>query len=203
MRSAALAMVLCLAFAQACASKPECQDNPALPSAAVKAGSPLAGVETQEARIVVYPDPAEDWRKLVNLAVFEGFRPGISIDEARRTHGQPAAESEEGGDTRWIYDRPAGRVRITREHQSSLPFVVFLKRWILAGYPRQGSPADVLHPAILGHLPSGKPGIDVTIMNNCGYPGANVLIRNGVVMQMNWLDTPGSSPSGLAPTKEN
>lgn len=189
-RPAVLTLILCLAFSLACSSKPPCQEDPAPPPGAVKASSPLAGVETWDTRVVFYPDPAEDWRTLVDLDVFEGFSPGISIDEARRLHGQPAMEKEEGGDSNWIYNRPAGRVRITLENQSSLPFIFLLKRWFLAGYPKQNSPTDILHPALIEHLPSGSRSLDITIMNNCGYPGANVLIKDGVVAQLNWLDTP-------------
>lgn len=145
----------------------------------------------QRARIEINPHPLCPWERLINLDIFEGFRPGMTIDQAQQRLGPPDVEATRGSDRIWRYRRPKGTVEIGHEDQGSgiIPMYYW---WVLRAYPDDRSPHAVFPSEIAAHFPVKKKPYEVVILNQCRLPMADVIIENGEVQAISWNKNPGS-----------
>lgn len=181
-----------LFLCSACRRELPCRQGTRLPKGSKPASPPLAAVDRWDGRTVFYP--STNWLELAKLSIFEGFWPGIEVDEARRLLGEPGLYREDPTAQDWIYMRDAGEVSVSLVDQSSPPFYFIPRSWILEGHPRHGSLNDFFHPAVVEYIKSSQDRQEITIINNCGYPAVSATIQGGEVVRISWLDTPGSGP---------
>ena len=104
--------------------------------------------------------------------------------------GAPQQHAEGDFESLWIYVRPKGKVTITHAEQASLPFLP--RVWLLDGDPYDSAPSAFFHSAILPYIPLHSNNSEVTVMNNCGYPGVAVSLEKGKITRIAWLDNTGS-----------
>src|SRR5215210_2599865 len=90
------------------------------------------------ADVVISPHSRCHWGRLVDLSIFDGFRPGMTIEEARRQIGPPGTGLDRGSGGLWGYQRPRGIVQIGYEDQGS-GIIPFYYRWTLHAFPKDSS----------------------------------------------------------------
>lgn len=146
-------------------------------------------VKQWKERVVVYPAAGTHWRQLVDLSLFEGLRPGISIEDARDRWGKPNSEDIGPRESSWRFEREDGLVEILFQVQSSPPFPSGDK-WFLSGIPSSTDPREILHPAVLEKIPESRGRLKVVIMREQGGPGARVVLEDGQVREVTWV-SPG------------
>ena len=173
-------------------SPPPC-DPPQLPPPGSKpAAGPLMAVAESDNRFVFYPANGEAWSNLVDMSLFSGFFPGISLKQAKMSHGDPDTHGKNSLGEYWRYERPEGVVQIGLEDQSSPPFLL-PDVWVLRGVPSNPAPDKLVHPSIAAYLPRGASGrVEAIIMNNCGYPGVEVVLEDDRVVMLTWVKNTGS-----------
>jgi hypothetical protein len=135
-------------------------------------------------------DPAEGthWKQLVDVHLFEGLHPEISVEDAQKRWGQPDREEERPHGPCWIYQRELGVVELCLEEWGSPPFP-YVDKWVLHGVPQDSDPQALLDPAVLRLLPSNLEKLDISIMKDEGDRPAVILeIRNGSVERMTWFN---------------
>lgn len=143
-------------------------------------------VKQWKERVVVYPAAGTHWRQLVDLSLFEGLHPGISIEDARDRLGEPDSKGTRTRESYWRFERGEGLVEILLQVQSSPPFPSG-KKWFLRGIPASTDPRDTLHPAVLEKLPESRGRLKVVIMREQGPPGARVVLEDGQVRMVSWV----------------
>lgn len=156
-------------------------------------GECLGGIDyhVHRSRVEIYPHPQCPWEQLIDLGIFEGFRPGITISQARQRFGVPDVEATRGSARIWEYRRPNGLVQIGHEDQGS-GIIPMYRWWVLRAYPDNKSPQAIFPPEIGTRLPNGKQRYEVVILNQCRFPMAAVTVENGEVQDVTWIDNPGS-----------
>ncbi len=144
--------------------------------------------------------PQCPWERLVDLRIFQGFRPGMNFEEAEAAFGKEdeAGRNEFGPFKR--YKRPLGIVQIGREDQSSL--IVPDIFWTLRGYLPDASATSVFSSEVVERLPNRKAPLEVAILNGCGYPMVSIdFNEHRKVRLITWLENPGSfHPDRLSAT---
>lgn len=135
-------------------------------------------------RLVFYPQPESDWKQLVDMKLFEGFRPGMTFRAARRELGEPNRRDDDSYRPSWDYERPRGTVRISHPLKGSVPFV---RAWDLTGFPTTGKLEAVFHPNVSKHIPTEREDLTVVIMNGHGSPSAFMRVAMGQVTAIDWV----------------
>lgn len=136
--------------------------------------------------LVIYPDPAALWTKLVDLSIFEGFWPDMTGEDAVRAFGPADDFRDQRGEKFWTYRRPGGRVIVAYKSMGSL----FGGWWwrLAAELDPPVPPAELLHSSIVGELPDETDQrYTVTIMNNDRddrAPAAWIYIEDGRVVRI-------------------
>lgn len=155
-------------------------------------GNCLGGIEysAHGRRVEVSPRAGCSWQRLIDLDIFNGFRPGMSIQEAREIFGEPFVETTSGDNRFWRYQREMGIVQIGREDQGASIFPMYYW-WVLRAYPNDTSPSAIFPPEVASAVLDGK-AHEVVILNQCRLPMAEVIIENNRVRLMTWIDNPGS-----------
>jgi len=115
--------------------------------------------------------------KVIDLGIFDGFDPRMTLDAARSRLGSPTGEWSDPfcGEKIAFYDRPQGKVSLCRYPTSGQP------AWATVGYPRQCDPGRVftdarILPQILPWLPASD-GIDVHLQPSSGPGGGGVTLN--------------------------
>jgi hypothetical protein len=148
--------------------------------------------EPKQGTITFYPADNADWRQLVDMDIFKGFRPGMSFRDAQNRIGPPDFKGTGPSGPYWIYRRSSGDVRLSHEEMGS----IFLRRWwVLEGIPCPSSPDDIFHKNVAKEIPVDEFPMTIVIMNNKHHPGAFVEIKKGRVVNIHWPDNPGSGAS--------
>ena len=143
------------------------------------------------ARVEISPNAECPWERLIDLSIFEGFRPGMTIDEARQYFGAPNLEAGTGSQRVWKYWRQKGVVQIGHEDQGSA-IIPFYYWWVLRAYPENKSPHAIFPPQVVDRLPSALKSYETVVLNQCRHPMAEVIIDNGKIQRITWIDSPGS-----------
>ena len=150
-------------------------------------------------RVEISPHPECSWQRLIDLSVFEGFRPGMTIEQAREREGAPDVEASDGSRRIWKYRRKKGVVQIAHEDQGSA--IIPLHRWwVLRAFPTEGSPHVIFPSEIVERLPAGETRYEVVVLNQCRLPMADIVIEHGKVQLITWIDNPGSYHAGRWPS---
>jgi hypothetical protein len=192
-----LLLSTCLVFTHGCRRYPPCNESFSPPPGTASVAELGVAVESTNGWVTFYPAASTSWRSLIDLTLFADFRPGMKIEEAWQKVGSPDLQEESPLGTRWTYHRPKGNVILSYSEQGSLPFAP--RVWGISGAPRETSPASTFPPALLPYLPVSPALTQVTVMNNCGFPGASALLQDGKIKEINWLDTTGSKPPASTP----
>ena len=145
------------------------------------------------ADVVILPHPGCPWDRLVDLSLFDGFRPGMTIKQARNQFGPPESELVLGSNRLWRYQRPQAIVQIGYEDQGSgiIPFYYW---WTLSAFPKEPSLGSLFLPEVVARLPEQK-NYEVFVLNQCGLSMIIASIENGEVRVVNWTHNPGSYPA--------
>ena len=143
------------------------------------------------ARIEISPKDECPWERLIDLGIFEGFRPGMTIGEARQLFGTPDVEADTGSRRVWKYRRQKGFVQIGHEDQGSA-IVPFYYWWVLRAYPEDQSPRAFFPPEVVKILPTDDRNYETVILNQCRHPMAEVIIREGRIHLITWIKNPDS-----------
>jgi len=119
----------------------------------------------------------------VNLAIFDGFKPGMTGKEAEQALGPADDYRERNGEEFWMYKRHGGRVVVAHKFKGSL---VGGWWWRLeAAFDPPLPPAELLHTSIVRELPNRTDQrYSVTIMNNRTddqAPAVSVYIEGGKI----------------------
>lgn len=132
--------------------------------------------------VAVYLEAKADWRSLVDLKVFEGFRPAMSHEEARMSVGPP----DEIQDSRYLYDRPHGRVTVDWVVDRSGGKV--FEQWQVSASPNDNRLQDVFGADLLRQLePLLRERSEVVLLHPSSYPPVlRVYIRQGQVESVTW-----------------
>lgn len=150
------------------------------------AGDPPVGKVIQFGRrIVVSAAPQASWKDLANLEIFNGFWPGITIEEAKREFGKPAEVARNHYGPYSVYRRSGGTLHVAwEEHRSGKDAY---KTWTLRAYPDATTSAGILHPSISKYIEPGKERVEVVIMNSGDEPAIDITVRWGKVETMTWI----------------
>jgi hypothetical protein len=140
-------------------------------------------------RLVFYPEPEVSWTSLLDMRLFEGFRPGITFRDARSRVGEPTQKGEDYQGPFWDYERSLGTVRIAHKLKGSVPV---LRWWRLEGFPTSPEVVKVFHANVSKHIPLDREHLTVVIMNNQGSPGAFVQVKENQVTSIDWVNNKGS-----------
>lgn len=138
----------------------------------------------------VSPVAGCSWTNLVDLSIFAGFQPGMTIREARRRFGIPDEEFESGPNQFWRYHRERAVVQIGHEDQGSTFFTY--RWWVLRAYPTDRSAEAIFPPDVVARLPMPEQPHEVVILNQCGLPMLQVIMKGREVRLVTWIDNPGS-----------
>jgi hypothetical protein len=142
--------------------------------------------------LLIRPNPKCPWERLVNLSVFSGFRPGMTIAEARREFGPPESEVKLGGDHLWLYRRPKGAVQIGHEDQGSgLPFMYW---WTLRFIPDNGALELFFSTEVAQRLDQYriKKVNEIFVLDQCGLPMIVATVQDAKLKQVSWTNNKDS-----------
>jgi hypothetical protein len=164
-------------------------------------GECLESIDTSyRSRITVVPSPKCPWPRLIDLSIFADFSPGLTSEQARRRFGTPDEEIKTDTRQAWRYNRPGGIVEISHEDQGSGFIPMYW--WILRSYPKGGELSEVFPKAVVDRLPPAAELHEVAVLNQCGLPMVDVLVINGQVKVLTWIDNPGSHLDQVAGNKQ-
>lgn len=141
-------------------------------------------------RVNVSPVAGCSWTNLADLSIFAGFQPGMAISQARRQFGTPDEEAESGTNQFWRYHREKAVVQIGHEDQGSTFFAY--RWWVLRAYPADRSAEAIFSPDVVSRLPMPEHPHEVVILNQCGLPMLEVIMKGREVQLVTWIDNPGS-----------
>ena len=141
-------------------------------------------------RVNISPKASCSWTNLTDLSIFEGFRPGMTIKSAREQLGEPDEELERDGNRFWRYSRKKGDVQIGHEDQGSTFFTY--RWWVLRAYPADRSAEAIFSPDVVSRLPMPEHPYEVVILNQCGLPMLEVIMKGREVQLVTWINNPGS-----------
>ena len=116
--------------------------------------------------------------QVIDLGIFDGFDPRMSLDAARSRLGSPTGEWNDPFCARRriaFYERPQGKVSVCQYPTSGKPV------WATVGYPRRCDHGRVftdarILPKILPWLPAGE-SIDVHLQPSSGPGGGGVTLH--------------------------
>jgi hypothetical protein len=134
-------------------------------------------------------EPASDthWKQLVDIRLFEGLHPEISLADARARWGEPDATEERPLGPCWLYRRELGTVELCLEEWGSPP-LPYASKWVLHGVPTAPDPKDLLDASVVGHLPADLHELDVVIMKDAGdRPAVELKVRDARIVRMTWF----------------
>lgn len=112
---------------------------------------PVKQLEFYKHWITVYPLAHTKLADFVDLRLFNGFKPGITFDEAVVKFGKPDNIRKEEFNTYYEYWTDISRIEIGRE-EYAIPDKDVGVAWPLYVYPKDLSFYDILHPAISKHI---------------------------------------------------
>lgn len=144
-------------------------------------------------RAEISPKPKCPWWQLVDLSIFDGFRPGMTIEEARQRFGEPTSEATHGSARIWIYSRAKGRVQVGYEDQGSAVIPMY-RWWVLRAKPYEQSPEATFTSEVIRHLPPTRQRYEAVVLNQCRLPMLEVMIQDNRVRLITWIENPGSIP---------
>jgi hypothetical protein len=132
--------------------------------------------------IAVYLESGTDFRSLVNLESFEGFGPAMSHDDARSSVGPP----DQIHDSTYVYNRPHGRVEITRVVDRSGSDV--FEQWQTRSYPTQKDVSAAFGSELSSQIePHLRERSTVVLFHPAEYaPVLRVQTRGKLVESMVW-----------------
>jgi hypothetical protein len=142
-------------------------------------------------KVTVSPRPQCPWERLIDIGFFNGFRPGMTSQEALGEIGPPDAERQDAAEEFWTYERPKAVIQIGHEDQGS-GIVPFYYWWTLNAFPRDRTLEALFSPEVLARLPKQGSFREVFILNQCGLPMIVVTIDKGLVSSVSWTRNPGS-----------
>lgn len=153
----------------------------------IEGSHPIPKIVYLDSTIVVYP--SVPWPDLVHTDLFQGFRPGMSFDDALSTIGPPDKTGKGLGGPYHEYRRSTGSVRVSFETSESGITGAKFSKWRLTAFPRNGSISRVLDPVLQKRLSNNLPGqAEIVIMASNGeHPAVNVVIKDKLVHSIEWL----------------
>lgn len=141
--------------------------------------------------LAIYPHQGVSWERLIDLAIFDDFWPGMTGEEAERVVGPADQMLGDGGEQSWTYRRPGAQVVVAHKSKGS-----FIGGWwwrLDAYFDPALRPAKLLHESIVEVLPASDHGYTVVIMNNRDHPAVFVSIdENGHIIHLDWTNNRGS-----------
>lgn len=111
---------------------------------------PIHKIYYRDSRIVVFP--SVHWKELVNTNLFDGFRPGMTFEEAFKEVGPPDKTGKGLWGPYYLYRRPSGQVTVSYEEIGSGTAGTKYASWRLRALPDRGSPQDLLNPTLRRQL---------------------------------------------------
>lgn len=136
-------------------------------------------------RVIVSPAARVSWKELVKLEVFDGFTPGITIEEAKRKFGEPTATATNHYGPYSVYRRPGANLHVAwEEHRSGKDAY---KVWTLRAYLDAATSADILHPSVAKYIEPGVEKAEVIVLDSSGEPAVDIRIRNGKPDTITWI----------------
>lgn len=153
----------------------------------VEASPPLEKVHYFASRVTFYLHADAHVDELVRMDIFDGFSPGISIEEAVSRVGQPNETGENNFGPFYTFERPAGKIVLSFEKHDSWPSDS-PGRWYLNAHPEGWTQQDAFATPILGHLAASQEGQqEVVIMRPDGRgPAVRVFLTGNKVDSMYW-----------------
>jgi len=195
----AFALLLCLTGALAGCTAEPVERQAVVPSEGSPGTWPVARVvdRLQYGRILFYPEPDSSWAQLVDLTLFDGFSPGMTGEQALRAVGQADEYREDEGERYWIYQRSAARVVVAHKSMGSL----FGGWWwrLEAHFEPPVAPSELFHSSVVQAIPQNEDRFSIMLMNRDGTPAITALVEEGKVVNMDWINNPGSRRSEIEP----
>ena len=172
-------LILCLLLLAGC--------SPPAQETVIEGSHPIPKIVYLDSTIVVHP--SVPWPELVHTELFQGFKPGMTFEDARKIVGPP----DKIGKGLWgpyhEYRRPTGSVRVSFETTGSGITGAKFSKWRLTAFPHNGSISRVLDPVLQKRLSHDFPSqAEIVIMASNGeHPAANVVIKDKQVDSIEWL----------------
>jgi hypothetical protein len=146
---------------------------------------PLGKVSGYGPRIVFYPAHDVAWSELAPIGLFEGLRPGMTIEEAKAIAGAPDRETNRLPGRSAIFKRPKGNIIVA--YQISSSGYGQGGSWYLRFEPIETNFRELLHPAISAQLEGRlQDHLEVVIMTAEG-PAMSADLRGDMVQSVSWL----------------
>lgn len=143
--------------------------------------------------------PGTDWRSLVRISIFGGFRPGQTCEEARASTGPALREGTNHRGRYCEYDLSESTARLAWEETSS-GWGAVSSEWVLHAQPRNLTTKSFFHPSIANEIVNRSPPASlVTVAEADGDPRIHVHLQGDRVIDVKWLRV-GEAGQEEAPT---
>jgi hypothetical protein len=155
----------------------------------VEGTPPIRKIVYYDQKIVVYP--VGSWKDLVDLTLFEGFRPGMTFEEALKEVGPPQKRGKGQWGSYFQYQRRGGLVTLSLEKIGSGTFGTKYTSWKLRGIPADGSINQIFSSVLRGRLTkmmTFKGSVEMTLMSPRGTgPVMHIELNDQEVNSMTWI----------------
>ena len=153
----------------------------------VQGSPPIHEIQYRDSRIVVFT--SAHWSELINTRLFDGFRPGMTFEEALKDVGPPDSTGKGLWGPYYLYRRPDGQVTVSHEEIGSGSAGTKYSSWRLTALPDQGSPQDLLSPMLRRQLESElKHRTELVIINPKGdSPSIEIVFDESRPTTIAWI----------------
>jgi len=165
-----------------------CFSDTGLPEERVVQGvAPIPKIIYRSGRIVVYT--TVPWERLVDPEIFEGFRPGMTFEDAEKECGPPNKKGKGLRGPYYLYTRPQGELELSFEEIGSGATGAVFSSWRLRAFPGREAADRMLKPMLKQRvwLPShGR--TELVIMNPAGdMPSLEIVLEGARISSMTWI----------------
>ena len=150
---------------------------------------PVAEIRVLGGREYVELEPGELLGSVVDLSAFGGFEPGMTFEDAERTHGHPETVRTRHANTYYSYRVKGARVELARLLIQSEGSAV--TKWELKAFPEARQPLGrFVDPSVTEQLRDASSG--VTIMESGDGESASFEVKRDSVVSIYWQQSDGS-----------
>lgn len=125
------------------------------------------------------------YESILDIEIFEGFRPGMTPEQAVIKFGPPARIEKTEDEVSYTYATKTGSVVIGRKKEYSAG-AAWMRR--LRVYPDDKSPSSFLPTPVVEHLSPNASYTSVVFLNKNGTPGIEVALRMGQINYIEWIN---------------
>lgn len=161
---------------------------------------PVARLSLRERAVFVELSPGVDLQSAVDLSLFNGVTPEMSVDEAQRLLGRPPRKEALFNSPAFAFETSSGRIVFAKRTIASED--THMEKWELYAFPRNPTPNGLIAAAVLGQIPSLTEAEDISVVMDNEGGTAHISLAKGKVQWVYWgrrlqPSTPLRFPKGI------